>query len=108
MCRPSATRKPVRGSLLSVSIVCASSVKIVLGSACRECGPCQSGNVGVRVGMPFNAPAAFRGLGNEHPGPLGQRWIPSRGSNDLGQLLYDAQLLVPIENVDRSEDLYSN
>src|SRR6266849_2184838 len=108
MCRPSTTRKPVCGSPLSVFTVCSSRAEVVLGSACRECGPCQSGNVGVRVGMPLNAPAAFRGLGDEYPGPLGQRWVPSRGSNDLGQLLYDAELLVSIENVDRSENLDSH
>src|SRR3977135_3230684 len=108
MCRPSTTRKPVCGSPLSVFTVCSSRAEVVLGSACRECGPCQSGNVGVRVGMPLNAPAAFRGLGDEHPGPRGQRWVPGRGSNDLGQLLSNAELLVSIENVDRSENLDSN
>src|SRR5216683_5918538 len=77
-------------------------------SSCCERGTCQSGDVSVCVGVALNAPAAFRRLGDEHPGPLGQRWISSRRGDDLGQFLHHAELFVSIENVDGSEHLDSH
>src|SRR6202022_2796289 len=64
------------------------------------------GKVGAGVRVPADAPTPLGRLGEKYPRALGQRWVSGGGRDDVGQLPYNAELLVAIENADGSEDLH--
>jgi hypothetical protein len=55
-----------------------------------------------------DAPAALRRLGEQHPRPLRERRVAGGAGDDLGQLPYDAELLVAVQDARRREDLHAH
>jgi hypothetical protein len=62
-------------------------------------------DVGIRVGVPADPPAALRRLGQQHPCALTQARIASGRRDDVRELLDDAELLVAVEHSDGGEHL---
>src|SRR5579875_361127 len=52
------------------------------------------GDLGAGEGVAADAPAAVGGLGDQHPGPVGERGVPGLRGDDVGELPDHPQLLV--------------
>jgi hypothetical protein len=72
------------------------SVRGLRGSLACECSAGGGRDVGVRVGLTGDAPAALRRLGQEHPCALGQARVAGGASNDLRDFLDDTELFVAV------------
>src|SRR6266516_3707243 len=78
------------------------------GSSTCELGARGGGDVGVRVGVTADSPAALGRLRQQHPRALAKARIAGGICNDVGELLDDTELLVAVEHSHRSEYLDSH
>ena len=56
--------------------------------------------------MPAYPPPAVRRLGDQYPGPVGDRRVPGLGGHDLGEFPDHAQLLIPVQHASGGENLH--
>src|ERR1700730_6287333 len=63
------------------------------------------GDVRVGVGVAVEAPSTVWGLVDEDPGAVGEARVAGGGGDDVGHLPDHPQLLVAVQDPDRSQDL---